>query len=61
MSNEQLLYCFNQLTNFEVLPNNKIMSGEIRFAKKYELVVQQLNRILKAGESNNWNDEYSYL
>ena len=61
MSNEQLLYCFNQLTNFEALPNNKVMSGEIRFAKKYELVVQQLNRILKAGESNNWNDEYSYL
>lgn len=39
MSNEQLLYCFNQLTNFEALPNNKVMSGEIRFAKKYELVV----------------------
>lgn len=61
MSNEQLLYCFNQLTNFENLPNNKIMSGEIRFAKKYELVVQQLNRILRAGEDNNWNDEYRYL
>lgn len=61
MSNEQLLYCFNELTRREALPNNKIMNGEIRFAKKYELVVQQLNRILKAGEANEWKDEYRYL
>lgn len=61
MSNEQLLYCFNELTRFENLPVNKIMSGEIRFARKYELVVQQLNRILKAGEKNDWKDNYRHF
>ena len=61
MSNEQLLYCFNELTRFENLPSNKIMSGEVRFARKYELVVQQLNRILQAGEANNWKDNYRHF
>ena len=61
MSNEQLLYCFNELNRHEAIPNNKVMSGEIRFARKYELVVQQLNRILKAGEANDWRDEYRHF
>lgn len=61
MSNEQLLYCFNELTRFENLPNNKILSGELKFARKYELVVQQLNRILQAGEENDWKDNYRHF
>lgn len=61
MSNEQLLYCFNELTKHIDLPDNKVLSGEIKFAKKYELVIQQLNRIVIAGENNQWRDEYRYL
>ena len=61
MSNEQLLYCFNELNKYAPLKNNKILSGSIRFAKKYELVVQDLNRILSAGEDHEWEDEYRYL
>ena len=61
MSNEQLLYCFNELTRFVPLENNKILSGELKFAKKYELVVQQIMQIVREGELKEWNDEYRYL
>ncbi len=61
MSNEQLLYNFNELNRFAPLKNNRILSGDIKFAKKTELVLQQLNHIMITGEANDWTDEYRYF
>lgn len=58
MSNEQLLYCFNELNKHDSVEINRVMSGEIQFANKYELVRQMFTHIMQAGEANDWKDDY---
>lgn len=58
MSNEQLLYCFNELNKHDAVELNKFSSGEIKFATKYELAQQMFAQIMAAGETKEWKDEY---
>ena len=63
MSNEELLYCFNELNKHDSVEKNNIGLGnkDIKFATKYELLLNELNYIINSGEANNWKDEYSHL
>lgn len=57
-SNEELLYCFNELNKRESLPNNKFTSGEIKLATKYELVKQKVAHALATGAEEKWSNVY---
>ena len=63
MSNEELLYCFNELNKYDSVEKNNIGLGDknIKFATKYELLLNELNFIINSGEAKNWKDEYSHL
>lgn len=63
MSNEELLYCFNELNRHDSVEKNNIGLGDrdIKFATKYELLLNELNFIINSGETKNWKDEYSHL
>lgn len=58
MSNEQLLYCFNELNKHDSVTTNKFATGEIKLATKYQLAQQMFNHIMLAGEANEWKDDY---
>ena len=57
-SNEELLYCFQELNKHKVVPNNKFESGEIKLATRYELVKQKVAHILSTGPFVEWKDTY---
>lgn len=56
LSNEQALYCFNELNRYNALKGNNLK--DLKFAKKYELLLEKLNQIMYAGEQANWEDGY---
>jgi hypothetical protein len=37
MSNEEMLYCWNKLNSLDAVKVNKVSSGDIKFASKYQL------------------------
>lgn len=57
-SNEELLYCFQELNKHKAVPNNKFESGEIKLATRYELVKQKVAHILSTGPFVEWKDTY---
>lgn len=63
MSNEELLYCFNELNKHDPVEKNNIGLGdkEIKFAAKYELLLNELSYIVYSGEHNEWKDDYMHL
>lgn len=63
MSNEELLYCFNELNKHDPVKNNNIGLGDkdIKFASKYQLLLNELTFIINSGELKNWKDEYRHL
>lgn len=61
LSNEELLYNFNELNRYKPLVDNKFKSGKVKFATKYELLITQLNNIIKSGDKYDWKDEYKGL
>lgn len=63
LRNKQLLYCFNELNKHYPVKNNRIGLGdrEIKFATDYELLLNDLNFILRSGDSKQWRDEYRNL
>ena len=63
MSNEELLYCFNELNKYDSVETNKIGLGDrkIKFATKYQLLSNELAFIINSGESSNWKDDYLHL
>lgn len=58
-SNEELLYCFNELNKHVPVKQNKFQTGEIKLATRYELVIQKLQHALSTGNRNNWEGSYS--
>lgn len=61
LSNEQLLYCFNELNKHDSVQNNKILNGKTKFATKYELLSGKLTHIIRTGTTKKWRDNYKYL
>lgn len=62
-SNEELLYCFNELNKHKPVRENNIGLGnsKLKFATKYELLRAELARIINSGNANDWKGEYSHL
>lgn len=58
-TNEELLYSFNQLQQFNPVEDDKFSSGEIQFANRFERVRNLLFDILNAGQLSNWKDDYN--
>jgi len=59
LSNEQLLYCFNELNKHASVPINNFANGKIKLATKLEIVKQKYSHIMEAGEAHEWKDEYA--
>lgn len=59
VSNEQLLYCWSELNKYVSIPIDRISSGAIQFASKYEIVRQKFKAIMTEGEEHQWKDGYS--
>jgi len=59
LSNEQLLYCFNELNKHVPVPINNFANGKIKLATKLEIVKQKYSHIMEAGEAHEWKDEYA--
>ncbi len=57
-SNEELLYCFNQLNSYYSTEYNKFASNQIKLANKFEQAVLKFHHIMKLGEDNDFKDEY---
>lgn len=57
-SNEELLYCFNELNKHKSVGTNKFASQEIKLATKYELVRQKVAHVLSTGEQEKWANVY---
>ena len=58
-SNEELLYCFNELNKLKTVVDNKFMSGEIKLATRWELVKQKVAHVLSTGALTKWEGDYS--
>lgn len=64
LSNEQLMYCFSELTRLDPthsIKNNKFDSGELKLATKYEIAKQDFQLIMDAAENHDYKDEYAGL
>lgn len=61
MSNEQLLYCWNQLNSLSDDPVavDKFNNGEIKLASKFAIVKESVDHLLAAAEEHDWKDEYA--
>ena len=62
LSNEQLMYCFSELTKLDPthsIQNNRFDSGELKLATKYEIAKQDFKLIMSAAENNDYKDEYA--
>ena len=46
MPNEQLLYCFNELDNFQSVGENKFKSGKIKLGKHYDIFYKKFKEII---------------
>lgn len=60
VTNEELIYCWNELNKFSPIKDNKISTGKIKFATKYEKVRGQVHRILSEGSEKSWKDGYQF-
>ena len=61
LSNEELLYCWNELNKHDSVKDNKLSNGTIKFATKYELVRQMFRQLLIEGEERDWKDGYQII
>ena len=64
LSNEQLMYCFSELTKLDPthsIENNKFDTGELKLATKYEIAKQDFRLIMQAAENHDYKDEYAGL
>jgi hypothetical protein len=48
-SNEELLYCFNELDKFSNVKVNNFKSGRIKMATKFEKALSDFTTILERG------------
>lgn len=60
-SNEELIYCYNELDRLKAIPNNRIKTGQVKLARQYERVAQKFEHIMTSGENIEWNDEYKFF
>lgn len=58
-TNEELLYCFNELHKHKNVPNNQFLNKTIEFANRVDLVYSKVAHILSSGFLSDWKDEYS--
>ena len=57
-TNEELLYCWKELNKYKSVNNDKILSGTIKFANKYDLARAKFAHIMKMGEKKDWKSDY---
>ena len=53
-SNEELLYCFNELDKFVNVKSNNFKSGRIKMATKFEKALSEFTTILERGKQTDW-------
>lgn len=58
LTNEELLYCWKELNKHDAVQNDKVLSGQIKFANKYDLARSKFAYIMKMGEKTDWKDGY---
>lgn len=59
LSNEQALYCFNKLDQYDPLAFNKFNDGRIKLASKFQLTYNKFKDIMARAELHQWKDEYA--
>lgn len=60
-TNEELLYCFNALSNYDAMPLNRFNDGtsnQIRLADRYTLAVNRFRDIMQQAEENEFKDTW---
>ena len=58
LTNEELIYCWNELNKHDKVSNNQIKDQTIKFANKYELARQKFAHIMQLGAKSDWKDNY---
>ena len=58
LTNEELIYCWNELNKHDKVKTDKIKEGTIKFANKYELARAKFAYIMSMGEKSDWKDNY---
>lgn len=58
-TNEELLYCFNELDRHYSVGINQFKEGNIKLANKIDLVTQKVANIVSGGELVDWAGDYA--
>lgn len=58
LTNEELLYCWQELNKYDSVQIDKLSDGTIKFATKYEIARAMLDHIMLEGEEHEWKDGY---
>lgn len=58
VSNEELQYCWNSLNRHSSVSNDKIGTGDIKFANKFRLVTNQFRDIMNKAAEAEYKDGY---
>lgn len=61
LTNEELLYCWKELNKHDTTQIDKLSNGTIKFATKYEQVLQIFNHLLQEGKEHDWKDGYQVI
>lgn len=61
LTNEELMYCWNALNKHSSVEVDKISSGKIRFANRYEKVQMLFDHIMSEAEAHDWKDGYQMI
>lgn len=61
LTNEELLYCWKELNKYDSVNNDKLSNGTIKFATKYEQVMQIFNHLVEEGKEHDWKDGYQVI
>ncbi len=61
MSNEELVYNWNELNRHHAVPINRISNGTVKFASRWEIVRQVYSQLLTEGSDHGWKDGYQVI
>ncbi len=58
LTNEELIYCWNELNKHDKVNFDNIKNGDIKFANKYEIARNKFANIMRLGAKCDWKDNY---
>ena len=58
LTNEELIYCWNELNKHDKVANDKIKNSMIKFANKYELARAKFAHIMEVAGEKEYKDNY---